>query len=275
MLTADQIEHYREEGYVKVEGLYTPEEVKELGDDMNRIIETWGEEVIGWRGPWRDRYLSEDERLNTKAVFMHRPDFYSTIWATSIHHPALVQCIQQLVAPTMQWHHACLHGKPPELGTPFPMHQDYPFYPHDGPEFIDCLLHLDDAPKESGCLRVVPGSHKNGPLDHITGPDTAPHLPPEKYHPDFIDSVEVPANAGDVIFFSYLTIHWSDVNRSGQWRRAVRYGYHSAELRPVGMDQDEPYNNVIVCGFKERKTETKPTVGSVAIKKGEPAEVTA
>ena len=67
MLTADQIEHYREEGYVKVEGLYTPEEVKELGDDMNRIIETWGEEVIGWRGPWRDRYLPEDERLNTKA----------------------------------------------------------------------------------------------------------------------------------------------------------------------------------------------------------------
>jgi phytanoyl-CoA hydroxylase len=273
MLTDEQIQHYKEEGYVKVEQLFSPDEVQELGDDMNCIIETWGEEIIGWHGPWRDRYLSEDERLNTKAVFMHRPDHFSAVWSRSYHHKGLVSCIAQLVGPTMQWHHTVLHGKPPELGTPFPMHQDYPFYPHEGPDFIDCLLHLDDAPAESGCLRVVPGSHKNGPLEHNTGPDTAPHLPPEKYHPDFLDSIEIPAKAGDVIFFSYLLIHWSDVNRTDKWRRGVRYGYHTPEMHPVGKDPSEPNHNTIVCGFKERRNEPKPTIASADARKPGGAEI--
>ena len=112
-----------------------------------------------------------------------------------------------------------LHAKPPEKGTPFPMHQDYPFYPHDGLDFVDCLVHLDDAPFESGALRVVPGSHKEGPREHITGHDTAPHLPTDEFHPDFIDSIPIPAKAGDVIFFSYCLIHWSEVNRTDDWRK--------------------------------------------------------
>lgn len=38
------------------------------------------------------------------------------------------------------------------------------------------------------------------------------YLPPEEYHPDKVETVAVPAKAGDVIFFSYCTIHWSNVN---------------------------------------------------------------
>ena len=90
------------------------------------------------------------------------------------------------------------------------MHQDYPFYPHDGPDFVDCLLHLDDTPLESGALMVVPGSHKMGPLEHVLGPETAPHLPPEKYHPDELESVAVPAHRGDMVFFSYQKLPWPD-----------------------------------------------------------------
>ena len=261
MLTREQIDFYRENGYLKCEALFTPEETAELGSEMVRIIENWGNETIGWRGPWRDRYLPEDERLNTKAVFMHNPQFYSAAWGRAIFNERLVGCVEDLIRDTVQWHHTVLHAKPPELGTPFPMHQDYPFYPHDGPDFVDCLLHLDDTPIESGCLRVVPGSHKKGPLVHVLGPDTSPHLPPDDYHPDKIDSILIPANAGDVIFFSYQIIHWSDCNRTDEWRKSVRFGYHSTQMQPVGRAEDDPYridpNNIlerkdstIVSGFR-------------------------
>ena len=249
MLTDAQIDAYHRDGYVKVEGLFTPDEVAALAGDMVRIIEEWGEESIGWKGPWRDRYLKEEERLNTKAVFLHRPDFYSAVWARVIHHERLVACVVDLIGDSVQWHHTVLHAKPPQMGTPFPMHQDYPFYPHDGPDFVDCLLHLDDAPLESGALRVVPGSHEGGPIHHVLGPDTAPHLPPDEYHPDRLESVAVPARKGDVIFFSYLTIHWSDCNRTDQWRKAVRFGYHATAMRPVGRAADDPhridYGNIL------------------------------
>lgn len=250
MLTKDQIKAYRRDGYLKVEGLFSPDEVAVLGDDMVRIINEWGEETIGWPGPWRDRYLPEGERRETKAVFLHNPHFYSAAWGRVIFHPGLVGCVQDLIGPCVQWHHTVLHGKPPSLGTPFPMHQDYPFYPHDGLDFVDCLLHLDETPLESGSLHVVPGSHKQGPLEHITGPDTAPHLPPDIYHPSKIQSVSLTAKPGDMIFFSYCTIHWSDVNRTDAWRRSVRFGYHHPEMRPVGHEAGKPYLNIVASGFK-------------------------
>lgn len=281
MLSEEQVAAYHEDGYVRVSGLFTDEETAELASEMTRVIEQWGEETIGWRGPWRDRYLPEEERLNTKAVFMHNPHFYSAAWGRVIFHEKLTGAVRDLIGEAVQWHHTVLHAKPPELGTPFPMHQDFPFYPHDGPDFVDCLLHLDDTPRESGCLRVVPGSHKLGPLVHNLGPETSPHLPPEKYHPDRVDSVEVPASVGDVIFFSYQTIHWSDCNRTDAWRKSVRFGYHSPKMRPIGRAEDDPWridmdnvldrkDSIIVRGFRENEgAETSAyTVTASAGRKG-------
>ena len=267
MLSEEQVSEYREQGYLKVEQLFTPEEAEELASEMVRVIEQWGQESIGWVGPWRDRYLTADERLNTKAVFMHDPHHYSATWGRVIFHEKMIACLQQLIDGPIQYHHTVLHAKPPEKGTPFPMHQDYPFYPHDGPDFVDCLLHLDDTPLESGALMVVPGSHKMGPLEHVLGPETAPHLPPEEFHPDELDSVAVPADRGDMVFFNYQTIHWSDCNRTDEWRKSVRFGYHSTALRPIGRGEDNPHwidpervldrnSNIIVAGFRDNEQES-------------------
>ena len=62
MLSKEQIDTYQRDGYVKVDSLFSPDEVAALGGDMVRIIEEWGEETIGWKGPWRDRYLADEER---------------------------------------------------------------------------------------------------------------------------------------------------------------------------------------------------------------------
>ncbi len=253
MLTEEQVAAYNRDGYVKVEGFFSPQEVDELGSEMVRIIGEWGEETIGWIGPWRDRYLVEGERQTTKAVFLHNPHFYSAAWGRVIFHTRLTQCLQQIIGPCVQWHHTVLHAKPPSLGTPFPMHQDFPFSPHDGLNFVDCLVHLDETPLDSGCLHVVPGSHKNGPIEHVTGPDTAPYLPPDIYHPDKLASLPVPAKPGDMIFFNYCTIHWSSVNRTKEWRRSIRLGYHHPSMRPVGKDPKEPYDGIIAAGFKEHQ----------------------
>ena len=261
MLNHEQIEAYERDGFVKVEGLFSAREVDELATDMVAIIEQWGEETIGWKGPWRKGYLDPEERAETKAVFLHNPQHYSAAWGRVIFHERLVGWVRDLIGDHVQWHHSVLHAKPPEQGTPFPMHQDYPFYPHDGPDFVDCLLHLDDTPLDSGALMGVPGSHKQGPLEHVLGADTAPHLPPEKYHPEKVESVALPARRGDVVFFSYQTIHWSDCNRTDAWRKSVRFGYHGTAMRPVGRAADDQYridrgnvlqrqDNIVVAGFR-------------------------
>ena len=62
-----------------------------------------------------------------------------------------------------------------------------------------------------------------------------------------------------MILFSYLTIHWSDMDRTDKWRRSVRIGYHEASMRPVFVKPTEPYNNFVVAGLKPRGEQTQIT----------------
>ena len=92
-MTKTQIAMYEKDGYVKVEGLFTEKEVEELQTEMDWIIEEWwGENSIGWRGPWRAHYLLEEERQNTKAIFISNPHFYSAAWGRIIFHAHLAWC---------------------------------------------------------------------------------------------------------------------------------------------------------------------------------------
>jgi ectoine hydroxylase-related dioxygenase (phytanoyl-CoA dioxygenase family) len=97
------------------------------------------------------------------------------------------------------------------------MHQDYPYFPHDNHSMIAAIIHFDDAPLEKGCVRVVPGSHLLGPLEHIA--EGNPHLDPANYPLE--KAVPLPARAGDVLFFSYLTIHGSGINTSDESRTTL------------------------------------------------------
>jgi len=49
---------------------------------------------------------------------------------------------------------------------PFPMHQDYPYFLHARHTMMPAVFHFDGTPEEKRCLRVVPGSHRLGPLKH-------------------------------------------------------------------------------------------------------------
>ena len=97
MLSKEQVAQYREQGYLKIPQLFTPEETEELASEMVRVIEQWGQESIGWVGPWRDRYLDEEDRLNTRAVFMHNPHFYSAAWGRVLFHEGMIACVRQLI----------------------------------------------------------------------------------------------------------------------------------------------------------------------------------
>ena len=54
--------------------------------------------------------------------------------------------------------------KPPGEGAPFPMHQDYHYFPYLNDSMVAIFIHLDDTNVENGGLAVFPGSHKLGPL---------------------------------------------------------------------------------------------------------------
>jgi ectoine hydroxylase-related dioxygenase (phytanoyl-CoA dioxygenase family) len=215
-LTEEQVAFYHENGYLLVKGLLTPDEATayrrechELADRLSRqreIDATWGSAraVAGGSA--------------TQLLHCHNVQFQSAIFTRLLVDERLTGATAALIgSPNVQLHHNKMFIKPPEKGSPFPMHQDYPFFPHERHTMIAAVCHFDDAPLEKGCIRVVPGSHKLGPIEHVQ--EGGWHLPFEQYPLE--SSVACPAQAGDVLFFSYLTIHGSGVNESNEARTTL------------------------------------------------------
>ena len=218
MLTDEQLDFYRDNGYVLVKGLFDKEEMvrhrQALHDLAHRLyVETNKGSDATWGAA---RSYVEGGKTST-LQHCHDVQFYDAGLARLIVDERLAEVAAQIIGPNVQLHHTKMFIKPPEKGSPFPMHQDAPFFPHEHHSMIAAVVHFDDAPLEKGCLRVVPGSFKRGLLPH--DPTGAWHLDPEQFPVE--DATPCPAEAGDVLFFSYLTIHGSGINASSEARTTL------------------------------------------------------
>jgi phytanoyl-CoA hydroxylase len=233
MLSQEQLEFFQENGFVRLEQVYSPEEIARMSEDLYVVMENFANWKAAWRGPWRKEYMSEEEDAQAVMVGMHELHHYSAVWTQALTKPELGDAMATLLdSDAVELHHSTLHAKAPTGGAPFPMHQDVPFYPHEDGRYLDALIHLDEANEESGCLKFLAGSHKLGKLAHIMGADTEPHLPTDQYRLE--DAVSVHAKPGDVVVFHLYTVHGSSVNNSGRWRRLVRVGFRDPRNRQEG-----------------------------------------
>lgn len=233
MLTQPQIDFFNENGYVRLEQVYRPDELAQMSAELAQVMETFANWQAAWRGAWRKDYMEAETDQKAVLVAIHELHHYAAAWTRALTQPELAEAVSVLLgSDSVELHHSTLHAKAPGTGAPFPMHQDVPFYPHADGRYVDALIHLDDADENSGCLKFLAGSHQLGPLAHITGPDIEPYLPPDQYRLE--DAVSAPARAGDVLIFHLWTVHGSAVNRSQRWRRLVRAGFRDPRNRQVG-----------------------------------------
>jgi phytanoyl-CoA hydroxylase len=112
-------------------------------------------------------------------------------------------------------------------GGGFQYHQDNQYRLFDGLG-VNLWLALEDIDEQNGCLCLVPGSHKLGPLDWVPTGD------PNKsrtitWEPD--NAVPIRMRAGDCLAFDRLTIHCSLANRTEQPRVGYSVTYHLADVR--------------------------------------------
>ena len=225
-LASEQVAFYQENGYLLVKSLFSREEAarfRQAGHDLMARIYAAGQGDASW---------GSGKSLSDKATALqhcHDVQFYDAEFARLIVDERLTGVAAQIIgSPNVQLHHTKMFVKPPENGSPFPMHQDTPYFPHDNHSMIAAIIHFDDAPLEKGCVRVVPGSHKRGLLEH--NPEGGWHLPLEEYPLE--TATPCPAEAGDALFFSYLTIHGSGVNQSDEARTTLLMQMRDPEDTP-------------------------------------------
>ena len=262
-LTAEQIAFYHEHGYLHIPNVFTKDEARDLKTELDWMIRVWANVGVGWTGPWRKALMNLEDEAKSKLIAMHDLQYYSDVWMKGVTKPNLAECMSQLLSTEaepdapVELHHSTMHVKPPETGHPFPMHQDLAFYDHQDGRYVDVLVHLDDTSHANGEIRFIDGSHKLGPLKHITsfvndkGEKEActPHLPWTQFRLE--DTVPVPAKAGDIVVFNIYTVHGSHMNTTNEMRRLVRVGFKHPDNRQTrGQSSNRP--GLMVKGRRAR-----------------------
>jgi ectoine hydroxylase-related dioxygenase (phytanoyl-CoA dioxygenase family) len=118
----------------------------------------------------------------------------------------------------------------------FAWHQDLGYWPAGTPDTrtVTCSLALDDANIENGCLRVVPGSHREArlrahrPAAWLTEPelrDEAHTLAIELGADDRI--VTLPVRRGGITVHNERIVHGSAGNITDGWRRTYVVAHRS------------------------------------------------
>src|ERR1700680_5049217 len=131
MLTQPQIDFFNENGYLRLEQVYSPPEIGQMSDELRYLMDTFTLWEGGWRGDWRKEYMEAEDDKKAVLVHIHELHHYSAAWLHAITTPELAEAISALLpSDRVEVHHSTLHAKAPEAGTPSPMHQDDPFYPH-------------------------------------------------------------------------------------------------------------------------------------------------
>lgn len=229
MLSSEQLDFYRENGYVLIKGLLQKAEAARLRQETHDLAARLSQKK-NMDATWGAARQAVAGASDTKILHCHDVQFQSAAFSKLIVDPRLTDVAAQIIrSENVQLHHTKMFIKPPEKGSPFPMHQDAPYFPHEKHSMIAAILHFDDAPLEKGCVRVVPGSHRLGVLPHSN--EGGYHLPFDEYPIE--KAVPCPAQAGDALFFSYLTIHGSGVNTSSEARTTLLVQMRDPEDAPT------------------------------------------
>lgn len=216
-LTHDQRQFYTGNGYIVVRALISRDEATALRAEVHALADRLGNPDATWASVRSDA---------ARITHCHNVQFHSAAFTRLLVDPRFTAVAQAIIGPDVQLHHTKMFIKPPEKGAPFPMHQDYPYFPHARDTMTAAIFHLDDAPLEKGCLRVVPGSHSFGALPAV-GEDR--HV--EGYRIE--DALALPAQAGDVVFFNYLLIHGSGPNRADEARTTLLVQMRDPSDKPL------------------------------------------
>ena len=222
---------------------------------LERVVAAGTNVEATWQGSWRDQLLGGQQRgeaissdrlvkMAAAVSSIHNVQYHSAYFMRVIMDERLTGVVAQLIGDDVQLHHTKYHVKPPTVGAPFPMHQDYPYFPHESHTMLAAAIHIDAADVENGCL-CVPGSNRLGPLPHQT---YGHHfLPLDEWPLD--RAVPCDANAGDVLILNYLTVHGSYVNRSTRPRRLLLVQMRSPLDRPIVQTHLSPGQGTMLRGI--------------------------
>ncbi len=156
-------------------------------------------------------------------------------------HPAILDLVRSLLGNDLMVWTTHIYPKEPGDGRFISWHQDSAHWGLDSNQVLSVWVALTDATPENGCMRMLPGSHHNGQVEHQDTRDPNNILTRGQTIFDGIDedqSVWIELKAGEVSVHHVDMFHASTPNQSNQRRVGVAIRYITPSARQTRIDED-------------------------------------
>jgi ectoine hydroxylase-related dioxygenase (phytanoyl-CoA dioxygenase family) len=228
-LTEQQKEFWRENGYLVIENVLSQAEIEHLRQSTDKLMAS------------AQNLTESTDRFKLKAFGtggnvvqqIAEPHELGGEWMALARDPRILDIVEGLLGPNIMLYYSMYMMKPPFEGFEAPWHQDFAFFVHDAANLLACQVYIDDSTIENGCIRVVPGSHKLGLLNHFKDGQFTGVLQVDTTAFDE-QQMAVPVPAGGMVIWHSLTLHSSQPNRSPRPRRAMVFEYKDPGARLMG-----------------------------------------
>lgn len=247
MLTEQQLSFYRENGYVVVPDVLTPDEVSTLQDVTNGFIDQSRKVAVS-----NDVFDVEPNHTaeNPRLRRLMKPAERHPAYAATLKNPRLLAILQQVLGPDVRLHGLKLNLKPGRGGEPIEWHQDWAYFPHTNNDVAVIAMMINDVDLENGPTLVVPGSHKGPILDHHQDGFFAGAVTDPAAEKVFAKAVPMTGKAGSISIHHARTLHASATNNSDRYRPLLFITARAADAWPLveKVEDINAFNKLMMTG---------------------------
>jgi ectoine hydroxylase len=225
---------FRDDGFFVVENLLDAEETALLGEIARADAALARAAVSRADGEGGAVTLKVENELDDE-----------TIYAAIVRSERVASAMQRLLGDEVyHWHHKMIF-KEARVGGAWAWHQDYGYWYNNAclwPNLASCMIAVDAATRENGCLQVLKGSHHLGRVDHgKTGDQTGADAERVEQAVARLQRVYVEMAPGSAVFFHCNLLHRSDQNTSDRPRWAFICCYNTRRNSPYRPTKHPSY----------------------------------
>lgn len=233
MLTKEQRDSFQQDGFVIVRELFSREETAQLHATAKNDKQLSDE-----------AYVREDAGGGQSKLALRNELDDQSIYTAIVRSNRVAGNMAELLGDEVYHYHHKMMLKEPRVGGAWEWHQDYGYWYQFGclyPDMASCLISVDRASRENGCLQVLRGSHHMGRFNHqVTGQQAGAEPDRVQAALERLELVYCEMEAGDAVFFHGNLLHCSSRNESENPRWSLICCYNTRHNDPYVDDGKHP-----------------------------------
>ena len=220
-LSEQQVEQFKRDGYVFPIDILDADEVA----DLRRRLEA--------REALQGGSIEPGQRAKSHLLFKWLDDL--------IRDPRILDPVGQLIGPNILCWNTIFWIKDVGSKSFVSWHQDNRYWGLSSPQVVTAWLALSPASLESGCMRVMPGTHIGDVLPHEDKYDDANMLTRGQEITEGVDddhAVHMPLEVGQMSFHNYRLAHASSANNAPDRRIGVSMHFMPTDTQQIVGEWD-------------------------------------